>query len=220
MTALEGVNLAIGESEWVAIVGPSGSGKTSLLQLFSALEAPSSGQVLFEGRNLAAHRDLNGYRRFVVGLVFQLHNLLPHLSVRSNIEIATFGTHLHARDRVTRIDELLSRLDLEGQQERSPPELSGGERQRVAIARALVNRPRILLADEPTGSLDDDHVESLLALLRAEKEERGMTIAMVTHDDDVALTAQRIVTIVDGHVVEDSGAGRIETPDQVLSRRV
>ena len=219
MVALERVTLVIGESEWVAVVGPSGSGKTSLLQLFSALESPTSGAILFEGRNLATHHDLNGYRRSVIGLVFQLHNLLPHLSVRNNIEIATFGTH-HGRDRVRRIDELLDRLDLDAQQARTPPELSGGERQRVAIARALVNEPRILLADEPTGSLDDDHVESLLSLLREEKERRGMTIVLVTHDRDVALRSQRIVSIDNGHVAEDSSAAQSDSVDEMLARRV
>jgi len=201
MIALDRVNLAIAVSEWLAVVGPSGSGKTSLLQLFSTLEAPTSGQILFEGIDLATCHGLNTYRRADIGIVFQLHNLLPHLSVRSNVEIATFGAHHHGRSEVDRISGLLDRLDLADQQHRMPPELSGGERQRVAIARALVNEPRLLLADEPTGSLDDDHVEQLLTLLGELNEIRGMAIVMVTHDHDVARRAQRIVTIERGHIV-------------------
>ncbi len=141
--------------------------------------------------------DVNRYRREVVGIVFQLHNLLPHLDARRNIEIAMFGTHRSRRARRIRADQLLAEVDLADKAARKPPELSGGERQRVALARALANEPSILLADEPTGSLDPKSVQQTLKLFERLRE-HGITIVMVTHDRDVAAAADRVVPMESG----------------------
>lgn len=201
--ALDRASLRVERGEFVALTGPSGSGKSTLLQLFAALDAPTAGRVLVEGLDLREVNDLDAYRRHVVGLVFQLHNLLPHLDARQNLEIAMFGTHRSSRERRARANSLLDELDLGAMAHRRPPELSGGERQRVAIARSLVNEPRILLADEPTGSLDSAAVGQTLALFQRLREQRPLTILMVTHDPAVARTADRRVTIRDGRAVED-----------------
>jgi ABC-type lipoprotein export system ATPase subunit len=198
--ALDGISLSIARNEYVAITGPSGSGKSTLLNLLAALDRPDRGQVIVDGINLTHKRHLARYRRDEVGLVFQLHNLLPHLDVRSNIEIAMFGTHLRREQRRARADDLLASVDLAGKEDRRPPELSGGERQRVAIARALANEPALLLADEPTGSLDPASIDRVLALLRQLRDNSDVTIVMVTHDQAVAATADRILTIEAGRL--------------------
>ena len=205
MTALDDVTLTVVPGEWVAITGASGSGKTTLLQLFAALEVPTKGQIVYRGQNLARLHDLNHYRRRAVAIVFQLHNLLPHLDVRGNIEVVMYGTHQNRHQRVEKVNDLLDALDLIDQAERKPPELSGGERQRVAIARALANDPEALLADEPTGSLDPDHVEQLLRFFELLNREHHMSIVMVTHDAEVARRADRIVGLEAGRV---AGFGR------------
>jgi len=207
--ALDGATLRVERGEFVALTGPSGSGKSTLLQLFAALDTPTSGEIHVEGRDLRIVHDPDAYRRQVVGLVFQLHNLLPHLDARQNLEVAMFGTHRSPHERRARVDALLGELGLEEMAHRRPPELSGGERQRVAIARALVNEPRILLADEPTGSLDSAAVEQTLALFQRLRDERPLTILMVTHDATVARTADRQITIRDGRAVDEGhGPGR------------
>ncbi len=199
VTALDHVDLVVTPEEWTAIVGPSGSGKTTLLQLLGALEVPDEGSVFCRGQDVRKIR-LNHYRRRTIGMVFQLHNLLPHLDVAGNVEIALYGTHLHGQRRAERVAALLDEVNLAGLHDRKPPELSGGERQRVAIARALANEPEALLADEPTGSLDRDNVELLLSLLARYKADHGMAIVMVTHDPAVAARADRIVTLRDGRI--------------------
>jgi ABC-type lipoprotein export system ATPase subunit len=205
--ALDGVSLKVRRGEFVAITGRSGSGKSTLLHLLAALDQPDAGRIVVGGHDLAKVRDLDRYRRHEVGLVFQLHNLLPHLDARRNVEIPMIGTHLTRAERRARADELLDAVELAGKGQRRPPELSGGERQRVAIARALANRPALLLADEPTGSLDSTSVERVLGLFQRLRNEQGLTIVMVTHDHDVAATADRIVTIRDGRVVSDDRTG-------------
>jgi putative ABC transport system ATP-binding protein len=198
--ALDGISLSIARNEYVAITGPSGSGKSTLLNLLAALDRPDRGQVIVDGINLTHKRHLARYRRDEVGLVFQLHNLLPHLDVRRNIEIAMFGTPLRRKQRQARADDLLASVDLAGKEDRRPPELSGGERQRVAIARALANEPALLLADEPTGSLDPASIDRVLAVLRQLRDNSDVTIVMVTHDQGVAATADRILTIEAGRL--------------------
>ena len=200
--ALDGVDLEMAAGDWVAITGTSGSGKTTLLQLFAALDNPTSGQILHKGTDLATIHDIDAYRRQSIGIVFQLHNLLPHLNVRDNIEVAMMGTHLGSRSRAARVSELVIDVGLEYQQFRKPPELSGGERQRAAIARALANSPEILLADEPTGSLDPAHVALVIDLLARVNRDHGMTIAMVTHDGEVANRAGRVVSLDAGRLSE------------------
>ena len=200
--ALDGTNLSVARGEWVAITGPSGSGKSTLLHLIAALDQPTDGAVRINGQDLREIPSLDRYRREVVGLVFQLHNLLPHLDARRNIEIAMFGTHRSRRQRRVRAEELLAEVHLADKANRKPPELSGGERQRVALARALANEPEILLADEPTGSLDPASVEQTLELFRNLRAEHGITIVMVTHDRDVASAADRVVNMVAGRIDE------------------
>lgn len=202
VVALDGVDLDVRRGDWLAVTGTSGSGKTTLLQMFAALDTPTSGQIFHDGVDLATLGDLDGYRRRSIGIVFQLHNLLPHLNVRDNIEIAMLGTHLPGHSRSARVSELVSQVGLEDQQLRRPPELSGGERQRAAIARALANSPDVLLADEPTGSLDPEHVAHLISLLRDLNTRDHMTIVMVTHDSAVAAQANRTVTLDAGKLTE------------------
>jgi ABC-type lipoprotein export system ATPase subunit len=203
VAALADLDLVVAEGEMVAIMGPSGCGKSTLLHLLAAIDAPTSGTVSVAGRDLAQGHDLSAYRRDVVGLVFQFHNLLPQLSAVANVELPMFGTGRRKQQRRARARELLADVDLASCEGRLPTELSGGERQRVAIARALANEPRILLADEPTGSLDSASTERFLDLLTTVSG-RGTTIVMVTHDREVAAHASRLVEMRDGTVVGDS----------------
>jgi putative ABC transport system ATP-binding protein len=212
--ALDGVNLKVKKGEMVAVTGPSGCGKSTLLHLVGALDAPTSGLVRVNGRDLATIRDLSRFRREEVGIVFQLHNLLPQLSALANVEIAMpaslrrrFQEDGHGTGRpmtrAARARQLLAEVQLESVADRQPSQLSGGERQRVAIARALANDPPLLLADEPTGSLDSASVENLMALLKRLKADHGTTILLVTHDPQVAAQADRIVHMRDGRVVDE-----------------
>jgi putative ABC transport system ATP-binding protein len=198
VNALSGVSLQVAAGEFLAITGNSGSGKSTLLHLLAALDEPDSGRIVVDGMDLARLRDPNRYRRETIGLVFQLHDLLPHLDAQQNVEIPMFSTGRSLRERREDAADLLAAVGLEGKEHRRPPELSGGERQRVAVARALANRPRILLADEPTGSLDSSAVVQFLDLLAQLRAERALTIVLVTHDDAVAAVADRRVAMVDG----------------------
>ena len=202
--ALDGVDLTVERGEFLAITGPSGSGKSTLLHLLAALDHADAGRVVVSGHDLAKLDNASRFRRTEIGLVFQLHNLLAHLDARQNVEIAMFSTHRSLRERRERADALLADVQLEGKEHRRPPQLSGGERQRVAIARALANEPPVLLADEPTGSLDSASVEHVLALLRRLRAERDVTIVMITHDEHVANQADRIVVLKDGRVSEET----------------
>ncbi len=206
VAALDGVTFNIESGEWVGIVGSSGAGKSTLLHLFAGLDVPTSGRILVRGQDLGRYHHLAAYRRTEVGLVFQLHNLLPHLDARRNVEIAMFGTGHTPGARRARSRELLGELGLAAQAHRKPPELSGGERQRVAIARALANRPRVLLADEPTGSLDPESVAMVLGIFERLHED-GTTIVMVTHDLEVASRAERVIELRAGRVVRDERSG-------------
>jgi putative ABC transport system ATP-binding protein len=199
--ALDGVDLTIEVGEWVAITGPSGCGKSTLLHLMAALDTPSGGTVEVFGRDIASLRNPASFRRKQVGLVFQLHNLIPHLTARQNVEVAMLGGGPRRRERAERASELLAAVDLRGGEQRPPTRLSGGERQRVAIARALANDPRLLLADEPTGSLDSTAVDLVLDLIRRARAMRpSLTVVVVTHDARVAESADRIVRMKDGRV--------------------
>jgi putative ABC transport system ATP-binding protein len=217
--ALDGANLTVERVEWVAIRGASGSGMSTLLHLLAALEHPTSGRLRVLGVDLDDVHDVDGYRRNTVGLVFQLHNLLPHLDARQNVEIAMMGTQRRARARRARAMELLSEVQLADKALRKPPELSGGERQRVALARALANEPQLLLADEPTGSLDPAAVRQTLELFARLRDEHGVTIVMVTHDADVATVADRVVWLEAGRFVERAPGGTFASGARVLPLR-
>jgi ABC-type lipoprotein export system ATPase subunit len=199
--ALDGASLAVARGEWVAIVGRSGSGKSTLLNLYAGLDLPTEGVVRHDGIDLRELPDLDTYRRTEIGLVFQLHNLLPHLDAARNVEIAMLGTHRSRAECKARSRELLAEVHLADKAGRRPPELSGGERQRLALARALANEPAILLADEPTGSLDPEGVVETLELIGELRALHGTTVVMVTHDHEVADAADRVVTVRKGKVL-------------------
>jgi putative ABC transport system ATP-binding protein len=202
VVALDGVDLQVAAGDFVAITGPSGCGKSTLLHLIAALDRADAGRIVVDGRDLDQLHSRDDYRRNEVGLVFQLHNLLPHLDARRNVEIAMLGGHRRRADRQRHADELLHDVGLTGREHRHPTELSGGERQRIAIARALANEPPLLLADEPTGSLDTEAVDKVLGLFHRIRAERRLTILMVTHDQGVAGHSDRVVHMRDGKVVD------------------
>lgn len=209
VTALAGIDLDVRYGEMVAITGPSGCGKSTLLNLLAAIDTPTSGKVVVAGLDLARIHDLSGYRRKEVGLVFQFHNLLPQLSALSNIELPMFGARWSAHERRARARVLLAAAGLAHCEHRLPTELSGGERQRVAIAHALANEPKILLADEPTGSLDSASTAHFLEQL-TDLKTRGITIVIATHDSDVASHADRVMKMSDGRIEDEPEPMRVE----------
>ena len=207
--ALDGVSLTVGRGEIVAVTGASGAGKSTMLQLLAALDKPDSGTIVVNGMDLTRLRNPDHYRREQIGLVFQLHNLLPQLNARQNVELPMVGTHPHRtrKVRAAQADALLVAMQLAGKEHRRPPELSGGERQRVAVARALANSPALLLADEPTGSLDSASARAVIELFERIRRDRDVTIMMVTHDPRAAQAADRVITMSDGRIVDASEVG-------------
>ena len=205
--ALDGVSMTMRRGEMVAVMGPSGSGKSTLLNMLGALDQPTGGKVLVDGQDLAAIRDLDRFRAQTVGLVFQFYNLLPTLTARENVEIPMQGRPVSRSERRERAEDLLQVVGLGDRMHHQPAQLSGGERQRVAIARALANNPSILLADEPTGNLDSQSGMEVMQLLRKINCEQGMTMLLVTHDPRVARSAQRILSMQDGGIVDDHTVG-------------
>jgi putative ABC transport system ATP-binding protein len=201
INALNGVDLQIERGEWVAIVGPSGCGKSTLLHLIASLDHPDSGQIVVDDHDLAKLHDFNHYRSHHIGMIFQLHNLLPSLTASENVQVPMFETGISARERRKRAEQRLAEVGLTGKEKQRPVLLSGGERQRIAIARALANDPPILLADEPTGNLDSEAGRLVLDLLERIRRERNVTIVMVTHDPGVASRADRLVEMLDGRIV-------------------
>lgn len=203
--ALRGLNLEVDAGEYVAIMGPSGSGKSTLMNVIGCLDRPSSGSYELRGQRVESLSDdeLSRTRNSEIGFVFQSFHLLPQMSVLQNVELPMVYAGTSHGERVKRAKEALARVGLEKRMGHKPNELSGGQRQRVAIARALVNRPSILLADEPTGNLDSETGREILGVFR-ELHDAGNTIVLVTHERDVALEAGRIIHILDGVV------GRIE----------
>lgn len=198
LTVLDGIDLEIARGEFAVLVGPSGSGKSTVLHLLAALEPPDRGELVVAGHRLGHHAaHLSRFRRVDVGIIFQLHNLIPRLTARENVEAAMFGTHRGHRRRVARATELLERLDLTERATDRPATMSGGERQRVAVARALANEPGVLLADEPTGSLDQASADLVLDMF-AEFVAAGTTILAVSHDPRLNQRADRLIPIIDG----------------------
>jgi putative ABC transport system ATP-binding protein len=204
--ALAGMDLAVAAGEFVAVVGPSGCGKSTLLHLVAALDRPDAGSLLVAGHDLARERNLSHYRARHVGMVFQLHNLLPTLTAVENVQVPMFELGLAARARRERARELLALVGLSDRERNRPAQLSGGERQRVAIARALANEPPLLLADEPTGSLDSRAGAQVLDLLERIRSERGATLLLVTHDPQVASRFDRVVRMLDGRQADEPAA--------------
>jgi putative ABC transport system ATP-binding protein len=202
--ALDGVDLSVGAGEFVAVTGPSGCGKSTLLSLLAALDVPTSGTIRVGSYDLRSLHNVDRFRRQEVGLVFQLHNLLPRLSVLGNVEIAMMGSERPRAERAKRAQSLLRDVGLADLSDRRPPQLSGGERQRVAVARALANDPSVLYADEPTGSLDSKSVSTVLGLFERLRTDRGVTIVLVTHDVAVAAAADRTIHMLDGRIVAPS----------------
>ena len=202
--ALRGIDLDVADNEYVAIVGPSGSGKSTLMNLLGCLDTPSSGEYVLSGESVAGldRNRLAEIRNRHVGFVFQNFNLLPYASALENVELPLLFAGLPARQRAERAAAMLEKVGLADRMDHKPTELSGGQMQRVAIARALVNRPAMVLADEPTGNLDSSSGTGIVALFE-ELHAAGQTIVMITHDAAVARQASRVVQIRDGLVTED-----------------
>ncbi|HKN25731.1 MAG TPA: ABC transporter ATP-binding protein [Candidatus Acidoferrum sp.] len=207
--AVDDVSLTIGRGEYLALLGSSGSGKSTLLNLIAGLDRPTSGAILAHGENLATLSPLNlaRYRRNTIGMIFQSFNLLPRMTLEENVELPLRLAEVDRSERPGRVREALERVRLTHRVGHRPSELSGGEQQRVAIARALVNRPKILLADEPTGNLDSSTGEAILSILRDLQTQLGMTIVMVTHERPLAERfADRLATMGDGKLLGISPA--------------
>ena len=199
--ALNGIDLTIEEGEFVSIIGPSGSGKSTLLNMLGALDLPDSGSINVAGYDLLSNKKLNEFRAQKIGFVFQLHNLIPNLSVVENVKIPMFTSKLSNDEMETRALNLLDIVGLRDKASQKPSKLSGGERQRVAIARALANNPSIILADEPTGSLDSKTSTKILKQLIDLHKTQNVTLIIVTHDMDVAKLADRTIEVLDGKLV-------------------
>lgn len=198
--ALKGVSLEVGISEFVTITGPSGSGKSTLLNLIGSLDRPDAGTITVGGSPVPAPASAVEFRRRMVGFVFQDNPLLPYLSAAGNVETALLAAGMSRRDRAERAAELLAEVGLADRAGHLPSQLSGGQRQAVALARAIAGRPRLLLADEPTGALDGASGKRALDLLAELRERHGMTLLIVSHDPAVAERANRVLRLVDGEV--------------------
>jgi ABC-type lipoprotein export system ATPase subunit len=204
--ALDGVNLKVTHGELVTVMGPSGSGKSTLLNMIGALDKPTSGKVLINGKDLAEIRNKDEFRAKTVGFMFQLHNLIPTLTAKENVEVPMMG-HLGMFERRKRSGELLELVGLDDRMNHLPNQLSGGQRQRVAVARSLANKPLLVLADEPTGSLDSAAGQELMRLLRELNQSQGTTFIVVTHDQSVARQTNRVLVMEDGRIVREDLIG-------------
>ncbi len=200
INALNGLDLEIKKGEFVSIMGPSGSGKSTLLNMIGALDRGDEGSIEVAGVDLMHKSSLNEFRSTEIGFVFQMHNLIPNLTVLENVEIPMYETKLSSKEMHQRALELLKSVNLEDKIDQNPTKLSGGERQRVAIARALVNHPSIILADEPTGALDSKTGDIILSLLKELHQKERVTLVMVTHEPYVAQMAGRIINVLDGRI--------------------
>lgn len=200
---LKGVNLVVHKGEFISILGPSGSGKSTMMNIIGCLDTPTSGTYLLGGRNISdqSQKQLARIRSKEIGFIFQSFQLLPRLSARENVELPLIYAHIPPQERKIRAEEMLKKVGLEEKMNHRPNQLSGGQQQRVAIARALANNPTILLADEPTGALDQKTGKQVMDLFKDLNQE-GNTIIMITHDVNIAKYANRIVNILDGNLFE------------------
>jgi putative ABC transport system ATP-binding protein len=203
LEVVKGVSLGVKEGEFVCLVGKSGCGKTTLLSLLSGLEKPTKGKVSLDGREITASSEdeLALFRRENVGFIFQSFNLIPTLSAWENVALPLFPLKMTNEERRKRATELLDKMELGPRIEHLPSALSGGEKQRVAIARALINHPKIIFADEPTGNLDSSTGDAIMGILNRLHTEEGVAILMVTHEDELAKTANRLIRMKDGEIM-------------------
>ena len=203
VNALDGVSFSVNKGEFVAIIGPSGSGKSTLLHILGGVDKPTSGKVYMDGKDVYAQNDeqLAIFRRRQVGLIYQFYNLIPVLNVTENMTLPVLmdGQKVNKE----RLEELLTTLSLKGRENHLPNQLSGGQQQRVSIGRALMNAPAVMLADEPTGNLDSRNSREIIELLKHSNQKYGQTLIVITHDENIALQADRIIAIEDGRIVRD-----------------
>lgn len=205
LEVLKGIDLTINRGEVVSIVGPSGAGKTTLLQILGTLDRPDSGHVLFDGIDISEYKEkqLSAFRNRHIGFVFQFHQLLPEFTAVENVMMPALIAGTNMNDARARAMEILDYLRLTERATHKPSELSGGEKQRVAVARALVNRPQVILADEPSGSLDTQNKEELHQLFFDLRRELGQTFIIVTHDETLASTTDRTIRLLDGQICNE-----------------
>lgn len=201
--ALDNVSFQVEKGEFVAIIGPSGSGKSTLLHILGGVDMPTSGKVFMDGSDVYAQNDeqLAIFRRRQVGLIYQFYNLIPVLNVTENITLPVLMDGRKVND--SRLEELLTTLKLKGRESHLPNQLSGGEQQRVSIGRALMNAPAVVLADEPTGNLDSKNRQEIVELLKLSNQKFNQTLIVITHDENIALQARRIISIEDGRITRD-----------------
>ena len=201
--ALDDVSFSVNKGEFVAVIGPSGSGKSTLLHILGGVDRPTSGRVLMDGKDVYAQNEeqLAIFRRRQVGLIYQFYNLIPVLNVTENITLPVLmdGQRVNS----DRLKELITTLKLNGRENHLPNQLSGGLQQRVSIGRALMNAPAVVLADEPTGNLDSKNTKEIVDLLKISNEKYGQTLIVITHDESIALQADRIISIDDGKITRD-----------------
>ncbi len=204
LEVLSGVDLSVSESELLAIVGASGSGKTTLLQIMGGLDDPTSGEVLVNGRSIAHidEKEKSVLRNKFIGFVYQFHHLLPEFTAQENVAMPLLIRRMAKNEAMQNAAELLGRVGLEGRLDHKPGELSGGERQRAAVARALITRPKLVLADEPTGNLDAGNGQHVLKLMLELNRELATSLVIVTHDHDVASTMDRVLVLENGRLHE------------------